>query len=221
MQVKILIAAAIAVGAMTAVSNAQDNSSKAPSDTSVKADVEEAKTETLGDLMKRVLRAGDATAHLTTGSIRKGASRKEAETDGQPKADGQAKADTSDNARPYHDIVSRYASEYGVPVNLAHAVIAIESNYRASARGRAGEVGLMQIKPSTARGMGYGGSVKGLYDPDTNIRFGMKYLAKAYQLGNGSTCGAILRYNAGHGARRMNAISSAYCNKVKSLLGTS
>lgn len=215
MQVKILIAAAIAVGAMTAVSNAQDNSSKAPSDESVKADAEEAKTETLGDLMKRVLRAGDATAHLTTGSVRKRVSQKKA------KADGQAKADTSDNSRPYHDIVSRYAAEYGVPVNLAHAVISIESNYRASARGRAGEVGLMQIKPSTARGMGYGGSVKGLYDPDTNIRFGMKYLAKAYQLGNGSTCGAILRYNAGHGARRMNTISSAYCSKVKSLLGTS
>ncbi len=67
----------------------------------------------------------------------------------------------------YHAIVTRYASEYGVPASLAHAVIRIESNYRANARGRAGEVGLMQIKPSTARGMGYSGSIKALYNPET------------------------------------------------------
>ena len=77
----------------------------------------------------------------------------------------------------------------------------------------------MQIKPATARMMGYSGSAKGLYDPETNIRYGMKYLAKAHQLGGGDTCGTILRYNAGHGAKRMNKISAAYCAKVKRQLG--
>ena len=46
-------------------------------------------------------------------------------------------------------------------VSLAHAVISVESNYRPDARGRAGEVGLMQIKPATARMMGYCGSTQG------------------------------------------------------------
>ncbi len=91
----------------------------------------------------------------------------------------------------------------------------MESNYRTNARGRAGEIGLMQIKPATARGMGFTGSAKALYDPATNLRWGMKYLGKAHQLGRGSTCGTILRYNAGHGAKRMNKISAAYCGKVK------
>jgi len=104
-------------------------------------------------------------------------------------------------------------------VNLAQAVIRIESNFRVNARGAAGEIGLMQIKPATARMMGYSGSVKGLYDPETNIRYGMKYLAMAQRLGGGSLCGTILKYNAGHAAKRMNKVSSAYCSKVKRHMG--
>ncbi len=119
------------------------------------------------------------------------------------------------SAGGYDTIIARYASSYGVPVSLAHAVIRVESNYRSNARGSAGEIGLMQIKPATARMMGYSGSAKGLYDPDTNIRYGMKYLAMAHELGGGDTCGTILRYNAGHAARRMNPVSAAYCSKVK------
>lgn len=120
----------------------------------------------------------------------------------------------------YQEIVAKYASAYGVPVTLAHAVISIESNYRAGATGRAGEIGLMQIKPSTARMMGYTGSAKGLYSPENNIKYGMKYLGKARELGGGTTCGTILKYNAGHGAKRMNPVSSAYCSKVKRHLGS-
>jgi len=116
---------------------------------------------------------------------------------------------------PYAATIARYAATYGVPVSLAHAVIKIESNYRPHLTGSAGEVGLMQIKPATARMLGYTGSVKGLYDPETNIKYGMKYLAMAQGLGGGTTCGTILKYNAGHGAKRMNPVSSAYCSKVK------
>ncbi len=119
----------------------------------------------------------------------------------------------------YSQIIARHAQQHGIPVALANAVVRIESNFRPNARGRAGEVGLMQIKPATARMMGYSGSAKGLYDPETNIRYGMKYLAMAHQLGGGDTCGTILRYNAGHAAKRMNKISAAYCAKVKRHMG--
>jgi len=132
----------------------------------------------------------------------------------------EAKAGSKAGGGKYGALISRYAATYGVPVALAHAVIRVESNYRANARGKAGEIGLMQIKPATARAMGYSGGAAGLYHPETNIRFGMKYLAKAHQLGGGSTCGTILKYNAGHGARRMNPVSAAYCSKVKRHLGS-
>jgi soluble lytic murein transglycosylase-like protein len=125
----------------------------------------------------------------------------------------------SAGAAGYTAIVARYASSNGVPAPLAQAVITIESNFSPNKIGGAGEIGLMQIKPATARLMGYSGAASGLYDPETNIKFGMKYLGMAHQLSGGETCGTILRYNAGHGARRMNPASAAYCSKVKALLG--
>lgn len=121
-------------------------------------------------------------------------------------------------ASPYDKLIKKHAKENGVPLNLAHAVVQIESNYNASARGAAGEVGLMQIKPATARGMGYSGSTKNLYNPENNIAFGMKYLGEAYRRGGGTTCGAILKYNAGHYAKRMNPVSAKYCQRVKAIL---
>jgi soluble lytic murein transglycosylase-like protein len=125
------------------------------------------------------------------------------------------KAAAGGDSGQYSTIIERHAASNGVPVSLAKAVIMIESSFQPNQVGSAGEIGLMQIKPSTARMMGYSGSIKGLYDPETNIKYGMKYLAMARNLGDGTTCGTILKYNAGHGAKRMNPISAAYCGKVK------
>lgn len=133
---------------------------------------------------------------------------------------GKAMSAAAKAAGSYSKIISKYAKAYGVPVDLAHAVVKVESNFNPKARGRAGEVGLMQIKPATARMMGYRGSVKKLYDPETNIQFGMKYLAAAHELGGGKTCGTILKYNAGHGAKRMNPVSKRYCGKIQALIGS-
>ncbi|WP_445082856.1 lytic transglycosylase domain-containing protein [Chelativorans sp. YIM 93263] len=197
--------------------------------------------------MKRVLTAGDATAQRqhrtrlrtpeqasatdTSSTTAENAISDEDESTAEKAADvvdaketavevaSLATAAPKQDPRPFHEIISRYAKEHGVPVSLAHAIVRIESNYRKSARGRAGEVGLMQIKPRTARGVGFRGSAEALYDPENNIKYGMLYLAKAYQLSGGDTCGTILRYNAGHGAKRMNSVSSAYCQKVQRILG--
>ncbi len=121
----------------------------------------------------------------------------------------------------FRRMVAKHARANGVPVKLAEAIVSIESRYNPSARGQAGEVGLMQIKPSTARGIGYKGSIRALYDPETNLRWGMKYLGKAHRLGGGSVCGTVLKYNAGHYAKRMNKISANYCSKVKRILAKS
>ncbi len=121
-------------------------------------------------------------------------------------------------SRKYDALIRRHARANGIPYALARAVVQVESGFRAGARGKAGEVGLMQVRSRTARGMGYRGSVRGLYKPETNIKYGMRYLGKAYRLGGRSTCGAILKYNAGHGAKRMNPISRRYCNKVRRII---
>ena len=124
----------------------------------------------------------------------------------------------NDSGNSYSALISKYAGQYNVPVALATAVIRVESNFNPMARGSHGEIGLMQIKPATARMMGYSGSAKGLFDPETNIKYGMKYLAAAHDLGGGQTCNTILKYNAGHGATRMNPVSKSYCGKVLAML---
>lgn len=118
----------------------------------------------------------------------------------------------------YRNLIAKHARANGVPVALAHAVVRIESNYRAKARGAAGEIGLMQIKPASARGIGFSGSAAALYDPDTNLQWGMKYLGMAHQMAGGNICGTIMRYNGGHAARRLTALSARYCRRVQVML---
>lgn len=120
----------------------------------------------------------------------------------------------------YEGLIRQYADQYAVPVELAMAVVRIESNFRPTAKGSAGEIGLMQIKPATAKLMGYKGRASGLYDPETNIRYGMKYLAGAHDLGGGRLCRTILKYNAGHGAKRMNPVSQRYCSRVETVIAS-
>ena len=111
----------------------------------------------------------------------------------------------------YADLIARHAAANGIPVQLAEAVVRHESNFNPRVTGRAGEIGLMQIKLQTARGLGYHGTRNGLYDPATNIAWGMKYLGQAARLAGGSECGTLSRYNAGLFTRRL---VPSYCRQV-------
>lgn len=112
-------------------------------------------------------------------------------------------------------IVRREAAANGVPVTLAKAVVTVESRWNPRITGRAGEVGLMQIKYPTARMIGYTGTRAGLYDPATNIKWGMKYLAGAHRLAGGDVCGTVSRYQGGHGVRGVTRMGAVYCAKAK------
>jgi soluble lytic murein transglycosylase-like protein len=112
---------------------------------------------------------------------------------------------------PYGQIIAVHAKANGIPLDLAHAVVRHESGYNARATGKAGEVGLMQIKLATARGIGFRGSRQQLYDPETNIRWGMKYLGEAQRLAGGSQCGTLSRYNGGLGRK---GLIRSYCKQV-------
>lgn len=111
-------------------------------------------------------------------------------------------------------LIVRYASENGLPYELADAVVRLESRYNTGAR-NGPNMGLTQINFRTAQSLGYQGSAAGLLDAETNLRYGLKYLAKAYKLAGGDTCGTILRYQFGHRTQTMTGASRAYCAKVK------
>jgi hypothetical protein len=97
---------------------------------------------------------------------------------------------------------------------LVDAVIKVESDYRPDTIGTAGEIGLMQVRPSTARLLGFGGTDRELAEPATNIRLGVTYLAKAWSLAHGDLCRALMKYRAGHGEEQMTPLSVKYCRRA-------
>ena len=94
-----------------------------------------------------------------------------------PEANAQSRAQ-------YESMVASHASANNVPEALVHRVIVRESKYHPHLVGRGGTIGLMQIKLPTARGLGYTGDAAGLRNPDTNLAWGIKYLAGAYRAAN-------------------------------------
>ena len=113
-------------------------------------------------------------------------------------------------------IVAKHAAANGVPFSLADAVVRIESRYNPRAA-NAGNYGLMQIRPQTARGMGYSGSASGLLDAETNAKYAMKYLGEAYRLAGGDTCRTVMKYQSGHMSTRMSGANRTYCAKVRTI----
>lgn len=111
------------------------------------------------------------------------------------------------------NMVRSEAIRQGVPVSLAMAVAKHESNFRCSAVGKAGERGVMQIKPRTARSLGYRGSPSGLNNCQTGIHYGMKYLKMAYSKSGGSVYRAALLYNGGLGSKKRKSSYAAQIHR--------
>ncbi|MFD1703628.1 lytic transglycosylase domain-containing protein [Methylopila henanensis] len=120
----------------------------------------------------------------------------------------------------YVALVRREAAARGLPPEVAEAVAHVESGYEPSAVGAVGEIGLMQIRPETAAMLGHDGGALALFDPATNARYAVRYLAEAWRLANGDLCRALMKYRAGHRAERMSDLSVQYCRRAKSYLAT-
>ena len=98
-----------------------------------------------------------------------------------------------------HHLVSEAAARAGIPDCVAHGLVRTESNYKPRMVGRAGEIGLTQIKLATARGVGFRGSRSLLFDPRTNLTFGFRYAHQALRRGS------IGLYQSGMGGRPSRA----------------
>jgi soluble lytic murein transglycosylase-like protein len=98
----------------------------------------------------------------------------------------------------YDALVATHARANAVPVVLVHRVIVHESRYQPKLVGSGGTIGLMQIKLATARALGYRGDAEGLRDPDTNLAYGVKYLAGAYHAAGGDHNRTMHYYASGY-----------------------
>jgi soluble lytic murein transglycosylase-like protein len=135
-------------------------------------------------------------------------------------------------ARQIATVIIQSANQHKMDPVLLMAVIKHESRFDPSAKGLHGEIGLMQIKPSTARWLftriirkdrsdiNEIGLQKVLVDPVANIRIGTAYLAFLRQRFKGKPHSYLSAYNMGASRVRSHLANGVepriYSNKVMS-----
>lgn len=89
--------------------------------------------------------------------------------------------DLKNHPREYSEFVTKYCAEYGVPEYIVYGIILSESNFQSNHVSDDGEIGLMQLSPETFASLT---SITKenlesgiLYDPETNIRYGVYLLS--------------------------------------------
>jgi soluble lytic murein transglycosylase len=101
----------------------------------------------------------------------------------------------------YEQIVRGHARNYRLDPALLAGVIYQESKFRADAKSSSGAIGLMQLRPETAKGIAIrtGGNrfqTSDLYNPEINVRYGSWYLRHLLDK-YGDEKLALAAYNAG------------------------
>lgn len=103
------------------------------------------------------------------------------------------------NAQLAGNIVDVARAE-GIDPELAFRLVKLESDFNVHATSPVGAVGLTQVMPSTARFFQKGITAQRLYEPNTNLRVGFRYLRGLVKEYRGDMKTALLVYNRGPAA---------------------
>jgi soluble lytic murein transglycosylase-like protein len=88
----------------------------------------------------------------------------------------------------------------GIDPDLAFRLVRLESVFNARAVSSTGAIGLTQLMPSTARLFKAGVTKDSLFERDTNLRIGFRYLRNLLKLYHGDVELALTAYNRGEDA---------------------
>ena len=123
---------------------------------------------------------------------------------------------TSRRGEEHRSLIAGYAARYRIPLELARAIdeaaaregidpelgfrlVRVESGFKQRAVSSAGALGYTQLMPATAAGMQPGITEEQIFDRDTNLRLGFRYLRWLLKTYDGRVEEALHAYNRGPG----------------------
>lgn len=91
-------------------------------------------------------------------------------------------------------LIGQKAEDMGIDPDLALAIAWRENKFKTQGKSPKGAIGLMQVMPGNAKGLGY--KIEDLFDPIKNVDAGLRILQENLQHFGGNERAALVGYNA-------------------------